>query len=1224
MNERTGKAPGWLVNDSLREIMRNSEDYIFVKDTELIYHGSSVVFARMAGLDDPAQLVGRTDYDLFPKDIAEKYRSDDRAVLEHGEPITGTVERLPDEGGQQRWTKTWKYAIRDAGGTIIGLYGISRDVSRTVEMEQRIKTAEDYIDLTSRIPGGVSIFHVADGIARLDFANDGCFEVHHLVRSARNDAGLRVIDVVYEPDRQAVLREYERIKDQPGKTANADFRVLGADGRLHWVNIRFRAAYVKDGVPYYYAAYTGLDSQKQAEEKLEESRDALRESMTNSDIQFFTYFPGRSRGEIYAINRRLSELPSVWTDFPEDFLAYTQASPEDAEAYRSMIRAIDRGEDEAQCLVRLSYKGVLSWEKIRMRAVRDGSGAVIRAQGYSLNVTSQKNAEERLRKERVRLKAMDPGVFESFSFNLTKSSDPEVQTQDRAMLEGAVSEDLLAEALAVCPPLANTNPATREILLRAAARIPEPKDRALFISTCSGNAVRMAISEGRYSASIRYRRYVGSAVKWVSTRAEVLPDPESGDLIAFYYTKDINDEVVSGKINERIMGLNYETVSFYDVQTDRLYVRTTEDAVDASLNGVPYEEAIRTAIRQSVHPDSQSGLPERFSPAVIRAELEKQPVYTLYYTKSERSETLPTHPYRRMKNDIFYLDEHRDVIVFLLTDVTGVFEQERADREKLETALAAAEQASVAKTEFLSRMSHEIRTPMNAIIGLDAIALQEKGLSVAMEDHLQKIGISARFLLSLINDILDMSRIESGRMALRCEPFNFEEMVSGINTILYEQCRDNGLDYECVLKSYTEEAYTGDATKLQQVLINLLGNAVKFTPRGGKIHFMIEQVSRTREKARLRFEISDTGIGIDERFLPHIFEPFSQENRGRTSAYGGTGLGLAISRNIVSLMNGEISVHSIKNVGSEFTVEVELGLTKESMRRRELSDSLHPLFTLIVDDDVIVCQHTQLILNDAGLRTEYVDSGAGAVEKVQAQHKAKADYDLILLDWKMPDMDGIETAREIRKIVGPEVTIIIMTAYDWADIEKKARAAGVDLFMKKPVFASSVTKAFENVLLRKSGDAQPEPAADYDFSGRRVLVAEDNAINAEIARNLLEMKGCAVETAANGAETVESFAAAPAGRFDAILMDVRMPVMDGLDAARAIRAMRKSDAKTVPILAMTANAFQEDVNMSLEAGMNAHLTKPIEPATLYETLERHFGKPASRPVPPPDDRKAER
>ena len=1207
MSELNSGAAGWLVNDSLREIMRNSEDYIFVKDTALVYHGSSVAFARMAGWGEPARLVGKTDYDLFPKDIAEKYRSDDRAVLERGGPITGTVERLPDEGGKQRWTKTWKYAIRDAGGTIIGLYGISRDISRDVEMEQRAKTAEDYIDLIDNIPGGVGVLHEQDGAICLDFANDGCFETQHNTRESwAKYMGPRIMEVVYPADLPAVIEEYKRVKAHPGQTGSAIYRVMGTDGALHWVNIHLRAAYEKDGVTYYYSTYTGLDSQKHAEERLAESRDALRESMTNSDIQFFTYFPGKSHARIYANNKRLSELPSVWTDFPEDFLRYTQASPEDAEAYRGMVRAIDRGEDEAQCLVRLGYKGVFSWEKIRLKAMRDSSGAVVRAQGYSLNVTAQKNAEERLRRERVRLKVMDQGVFESFSFDLTKTSDPEMQTTDTAMLEGTVSRELLDEALAVCPPLADTNPETREILLRAAARIPEKKDRELFIATCSGNAVRRAIGEGRYSAFIQYRRYVGETLRWVSTSAEVLPDPESGDLIAFYYTKDINDEVVAKRINERIMGLNYETVSFCDLQSGKLYVRTTKDPVDASLSGIPYEEAIRSAFEKSVLAEGQDGIPEEYRLSAIRAELEKSPVYTLYYTKKERCSTLPGRPYRRMKNDIFYLDANRDVIVFLLTDVTGVFEQERDSREKLETALAAAEQASVAKTEFLSRMSHEIRTPMNAIIGLDAIALQEKGVSVAMEDHLQKIGISARFLLSLINDILDMSRIESGRMALHSEPFSFEEMVNGINTILYEQCRGCGLDYECVLKSYTEEFYTGDATKLQQVLINLLGNAVKFTPRGGKIHFMIEQIARTREKARLRFEISDTGIGIDEKFLPHIFEPFSQENRGRTSAYGGTGLGLAISKNIVGLMNGEISVHSIKNVGSEFSVEVDLGITQEAMRRRELGENLRPLFTLVVDDDIIVCQHTQAILNDAGLKTEYVDSGVGAVEKVQAQHKARADYDLILLDWKMPDLDGIETAREIRKIVGPDVTIIIMTAYDWADIEKKARAAGVDLFMKKPIFASSVTKAFENVLLRKNVRTGPEP--DYDFSGRRVLLAEDNALNAEIARNLLEMKGCAVETAANGAEAVEAFAAAPVGRFGAILMDVRMPVMDGLDAARAIRAMRKADAKTVPILAMTANAFQEDVNMSLEAGMNAHLTKPIEPEVLYQTLKRHFAK----------------
>lgn len=1215
MNEKEDSKMGCLVNDTLREVMENSEDYFFVKDLELVYQGSSIVLAKMIGVDDPLQLIGKNDYDLFPREIAEKFRCDDTKVLESGHSINGMVEQLPDKNGMQRWTKTWKHAIHDENGKIIGLYGISRDISRDVELEKRAKTAEDYGDLINNIPGGIGILHVENDVVHLDFANEGCFEIQHSTREGWKEyMGPKIMDVVYEPDCHLILDEYNRIKNHVGEIGSATYRIHGLDKQLHWVNTKFRAVYEKAGIWYYYAVYSNLDSQKKIEEKLADSLDALQEAMSNSDIQFFTYFPQRARCEFVAMSKRLSELPRVWENFPDDFFEYTKPSPEDAEAFRAMLRAIDSGEDEAQCLVKLAYKGIYGWERMRLKAVRDSKGNLVRAQGYASNVTAQKNAEERLHREQVRLKTASRGIFESFTFNLTKASHPNIQTTDKAMLEGQLSEAILSDALRICPALADTNPATREVLLRAAARIPDPKEREKFILTCSGDSVRAAVSRGRYSGQIRYRRYVGDEIRWVSTSAEVLPDPGSGDLIAFYYTKDINDEVTRNLISQYIIEKNYASVSCLNLQSGIFSVLAGTDEKLWNLNGMQYTDAISAAAQQFVADGDIEAYQHDLALSSIIEALNKNPLYTVYNSRRQFENSLPGNPLRRMKNDIFYLDEYHENIVFLLTDVTAIFKQERESREKLETALAAAEQASIAKTEFLSRMSHEIRTPMNAIIGLDAIALQESHLSTSMVDHLQKMGIAARFLLSLINDILDMSRIESGRMILKNEEFNFEQMVDGINTILYEQCRDCGLDYECVLKSFTAETYKGDVTKLQQVLINLLGNAVKFTPRGGKIHFMIEQVSRTKDNARLRFEISDTGIGIDDKFIPHLFEAFSQENRGSTSPFGGTGLGLAISKNIVNLMNGKITVHSIKDVGSEFSVEVVLGLPDEAVGRQQLGQSFRPLFTLVVDDDIIVCQHTQMILSGAGLKAEYIDSGTGAVAKVKEQHlQVGRDYDLILLDWKMPDMDGIETAQEIRKIVGPEVTIIIMTAYDWADIEKKARAAGVDLFMKKPVFASSVTQAFENVLLRKGAFSGPsEQEITYNFSGKRILLAEDNTINAEIARHLLEMKGCLVEVALNGAEAVESFAAAPVGYFDAILMDVRMPVMDGLDATKAIRAMRKLDAKTVPILAMTANAFQEDVNASLASGMNAHLTKPIEPKTLYDTLRRYFDQPASK------------
>jgi CheY-like chemotaxis protein len=304
-------------------------------------------------------------------------------------------------------------------------------------------------------------------------------------------------------------------------------------------------------------------------------------------------------------------------------------------------------------------------------------------------------------------------------------------------------------------------------------------------------------------------------------------------------------------------------------------------------------------------------------------------------------------------------------------------------------------------------------------------------------------------------------------------------------------------------------------------------------------------------------------------------------------------------------MGGKISVNSLKNIGTEFTIDVDLGLTPEKVSLEKLKGHLLPLHTLIVDDDVVVCQHTQMTLNEAGLLSEWVDSGEGAIGKVTDAHKNKKDFDLILLDWKMPDMDGIETAKGIRKIVGPDVTIIIMTAYDWTDIEKEAKAAGIDYFVRKPLFVSSIKRAFEQVFLeKKNPEAALTPPKDFDFSNQRILVAEDNAINAEIAIALLTSKHAEVVLAHNGKEALDLFEASSLHHFQAILMDVRMPLMDGLEASKAIRSLPREDAKFIPIIAMTANAFQEDINQSLQAGMSAHLAKPIEPVLLYQTLAK--------------------
>jgi PAS domain S-box-containing protein len=1200
MSDSTKFVGDALVNDTLREMMSASEDYLFVKDINLVYHGGSKAFAHLAGLDTASGLLGKTDLDFFPRDIAEKYRADDRKLLESGEPIDGILERLPDLDGKQRWTRTWKRAIRDSGGKVLGLYGIGRDVSKEVILEEQVRTTGDCVSLISSIPCGVAIFHVQNGKFYLDFANAGFMEVHHHAdMPAEALIGSDVMPYVFETDRKSLEMEYERIKSSPGIIGNADYRFTGSDDKLHWVNIRLRYAYVRDGTPYYYAAYSGLDAQKSIEEKLAESRNALREAMSNSDIQFFTYFPGQSRGEISASSKRLSELPTVWTTFPEDFLRYAQASPEDAEAYRSMIRAIDHGEDEAQCLVRLAYNGVYSWENIRIKAVRDCGGAVTRALGYSLNVTSQKNAEERLRKERVRLKTLNQGVIESFSFNLTKSSNPEVQTADKAMLEGEVNESVLKEALEICPALANTNPATREILLRAAARIPDQKDRRLFISTCSGDAVRTAISKGKYFAEIRYRRFIGSEVHWVSSSAEVLPDPESGDLIAFYYTKDIDEEVTRAVLNDEIISKNYAGVSYLDLHTGVFHVLAGTDQALWSLNGMQYADALDKAAGDFVSDVDAENYRMQLSLHTIADALREHPYYIVYNTRREVEERYLGKPLRRMKNDIFYLDGNRDKLGFLLTDVTGIFEQERGSREKLETALLAAKQASSAKSNFLSRMSHEIRTPLNAIIGMDAIAAQSIGNQEKAADCISKIGISARYLLSLINDILDMSRIESGKMLLKNQRFRFPEFISSVNNIIYPQVRAKGVDYECTVSAEVGDSYLGDEMKLQQVLVNVLGNAVKFTAKG-KISLDVSVLGHESNQEKIRFIVSDTGCGIAEENLGKIFDAFEQVDTSSTTVFSGTGLGLAISKNLVGLMGGMISVRSIVGIGSEFTIDVPLTADDTPARRPRVLANLQNLYTLIVDDDLLICEQTQNILRDIGMIGEWVTNGYEAVERVQVKFDQKKYYDFILIDWKMPDMDGIETTRKIRRIVGPNVTIIIISAYDWQSIETEARAAGANLMISKPLLRSTRVSAFERALGEEKTVVHQKQ--EYDFTGKRVLVAEDNDLNAEIAKTLLEARHFSVDRVSNGLKALEKFVQSPEGTYDAILMDVRMPLMDGLQTTANIRHWERTDAKKIPIIAMTANAFDEDIEKSRAAGMNAHLSKPIDPELMYGTL----------------------
>lgn len=536
-------------------------------------------------------------------------------------------------------------------------------------------------------------------------------------------------------------------------------------------------------------------------------------------------------------------------------------------------------------------------------------------------------------------------------------------------------------------------------------------------------------------------------------------------------------------------------------------------------------------------------------------------------------------------------------------DITEEREEQQRQRIALEDAYQAVRVANSAKTDFLSSMSHDIRTPMNAIMGMTAIARANMESPERVGDCLNKINVSSRHLLSLINEVLDMSKIESGKLDLVLEAVDLPELIQGASDMCKALLTEKKHDFKVIVGQVQHEKVITDGDRLQQVFLNLLSNAIKYTPEGGKITLLInERASIISKKAQYEFVFTDNGIGMEQEFLVKIFEPFSRAEDSRISKIQGTGLGMAITDNIVHMMNGTIDVKSEPGKGSQFIVTVPLELQIEEVQS---DDALAGLPVLVVDDDQIVCENAALLLNELGMRGCWVLSGAEAVESVQKAHHQGEDYFAVILDWKMPEIDGLETVRLIRRQMGEEMPIIIISAYDFSDIEEEFLSAGADAFITKPLFKSKMLHVLQ--LFCYTDKTETEETGEEEFHarllGKRVLLAEDNDLNREIAVELLKMQEILVETAENGKQAIEMFEASKPGYYQAILMDIQMPVMDGYEATAKIRAMCRADSN-LPIFALTANAFVSDMVRAQSVGMNDHVSKPIDIEKLVGILEQ--------------------
>ena len=658
-----------------------------------------------------------------------------------------------------------------------------------------------------------------------------------------------------------------------------------------------------------------------------------------------------------------------------------------------------------------------------------------------------------------------------------------------------------------------------------------------------------------------------------------------------------------------VEALSRDYTNVYAINEERSTARiiklegyVTEGLKKGSTEEHNYAPILEQYIRSRVHPEDRQDLSLALSLDMVKAGLAADGEYKGSYRISDNGEVHHfQYTYLRISDNNY---GHGGFILAGFRNIDEVIREEQEQKNVLAEALAQAQYANNAKTTFLNNMSHDIRTPMNAIIGFTSLAVTHIDNKEQIRDYLSKIMTSGNHLLSLINDVLDMSRIESGKVKIEEKETSLPEIMHDLKTIVQSDVKAKQLEFYIDTLDVANETIICDKLRLNQVLLNILSNAMKYTKPGGMVSVRVIQTAEAFEGcASYEFKVKDTGIGMSREFLKHVFEPFEREQTSTVSGIQGTGLGLAITKNIVDMMGGEITVESEEGKGSEFTVNFRFRVAEgspESQRVEQLAD----LRALVVDDDVNTCVSVSKMLSAIGMRPDWTTLGNEAVIRTEFAIEQNEPYSAYIIDWLMPDMNGIELVRRIRRVIGDMTPIIILTAYDWTDIEEEAREAGVTAFCSKPLFLSELRSALAAPYTDKESAAESDTSeSEPRFDGVRILLVEDNELNQEIAQTILEAAGFIIDTADDGSVAVEMMKEKPADTYNVILMDVQMPIMNGYQATRAIRALDDPVKAAIPIVAMTANAFEEDRKEAMDSGMNGYVPKPINIEQLMSTLE---------------------
>ena len=758
-----------------------------------------------------------------------------------------------------------------------------------------------------------------------------------------------------------------------------------------------------------------------------------------------------------------------------------------------------------------------------------------------------------------------------------------------------------------------------ELIEAGASTIPDPKYAKDFQNLFGRQAALQAFKEGKLELGLIHPQYGDDGqIHWMETRAicfECSDDAVKSVSVARCIDNQVATKRANVLLEEQLLVFNTLVRNFKNVYLVDLEKKTARilklDAAYVDVPGkadhreFPFDAVVAQWIDTIVHPDDR---------AKIRENVTADKVLEAFKTQDE-----VVGNYRSVVDDVTHHLQYSlskaneagtkaimgfQIVDDIVEEHIAAVQKEKEKEAALQDALAVARHATRAKTTFLNNMSHDIRTPMNAIIGYTALARTHIDDIELVQDYLGKIHTSSTHLLSLINEILDMSRIESGTMKLEENVTHIPDVLHDLRTMIQGQVAAKQQNLYIDAMDITNEDVITDKLRINQMLLNIVSNAIKYTGPGGDIIIRVREVPCSiKGYASYELVVRDTGRGMSPEFIEHVFDSFAREQTSTISGIQGTGLGMSITKNIVDMMNGTISVKSELGKGSEFTVNLDLKLADNATQYLPIPE-LQGARALVVDDDMDTCQSVSKMLREIGMRPNWSTSGKEAIVRAKEAADVKEEYKAYIIDYLMPDMNGIETVRQIRKVTSEEVPIIVLTAYDWTSIEEEAREAGVTAFVAKPLFMSELRK-----VLTVPGEEEAhvaDVAKSYDYGGRHVLLVEDNELNREIATAILQEVGITVDSVVDGTEAVEAIYKSPEDKYDLVFMDIQMPKMDGYTATREIRTLNNDKKANIPIVAMTANAFEEDKRKSLEAGMNGHIAKPINIDEIAKVLDRIF------------------